>query len=59
MAAEHIESLDGPADPAVQAAWNTEIERRAAAYERGEVKLIPGGEVFTRLRRRLASQFDK
>ena len=48
-----IESLDGPADPQVEEAWRIEIERRIAAYERGEVKLVPGDEVFARLRRRL------
>jgi len=48
-----IESLDGPADAEVEEAWRTEIERRVAAYERGEVKLVPGDEVFARLRRRL------
>ncbi len=48
-----IESLDGPADPDVEEAWRVEIERRVSAYERGEVKLIPGDEVFARLRRRL------
>ena len=48
-----IESLDGPADAGVEEAWRVEIEQRAAQVERGEVKLIPGDEVFERLRRRL------
>ncbi len=48
-----IESLDGPADPEVEEAWRLEIERRVRQIERGEVKLIPGDEVFARLRRRL------
>ena len=48
-----IESLDGPADVDVEEAWRVEIEHRVAQVERGEVELIPGGEVFERLRRRL------
>jgi putative addiction module component (TIGR02574 family) len=48
-----IESLDGPADADVEEAWRVEIAHRAAQVERGEVKLIPGDEVFERLRRRL------
>jgi len=48
-----IESLDGPADAGVEEAWQIEIERRVAEVERGEVKLIPGAEVFERLRRQL------
>ncbi len=48
-----IESLDGPAETGVEEAWRVEIERRVAQVERGEVQLIPGDEVFERLRRRL------
>ena len=50
-----IESLDGPAqaDVDVEEAWRVEIERRVAQVERGEVRLIPGDEVFEPLRRRL------
>jgi len=48
-----IESLDGPADAGVEEAWRVEIEHRVAQVERGEVELIPGDEVFERLRRRL------
>ena len=48
-----IESLDGPAETGVEEAWRVEIERRVAQVERGEVQLIPGDEVFGRLRRRL------
>ncbi len=53
LALSLIESLDGPADPDVEDAWRVEVERRIAEIERGEVQLIPGDEVFTRLRRRL------
>lgn len=53
LALSLIESLDGPADSGVEEAWRVEIERRVGEIERGEVELIPGDEVFARLRRRL------
>ena len=48
-----IASLDGPADQDVEETWRIEVERRIGEIERGEVQLIPGDEVFARLRRRL------
>lgn len=53
LALSLIESLDGPADPDVEETWRIEIERRIGQIDRGEVELIPGDEVFARLRRRL------
>ncbi len=53
LALSLIESLDGPADPDVEEAWRLEIEQRIDQIERGEIQLIPGDEVFARLRRRL------
>ncbi len=53
LALSLIESLDGPPDEGVEEAWDREISRRMAEIERGEAKLIPADEVFTRLRRRL------
>ena len=53
LALSLIESLDGPADPDVEEAWRVEIEHRVGQIDRGEVELIPGDEVFARLRRRL------
>jgi len=53
LALSLIESLDGPADPEVEEAWRLEVEHRIAQIERGEVQLIPGDEVFARLRHRL------
>jgi putative addiction module component (TIGR02574 family) len=53
LALSILESLDGPADTDVENAWQVEIERRVGQIERGEVQLIPGEEVFARLRRRL------
>lgn len=48
-----IESLDGPEDEDVKDAWRQEVERRIDQIDCGEVQLIPGDEVFARLRRRL------
>lgn len=53
LALSLIESLDGPGDPDVEEAWRLEIERRIGQIDRGEVQLVPGDEVFARLRRRL------
>ena len=53
LALSLIESLDGPPDPGVEEAWRVEIERRVGEIERGEAQLIPGDEVFARVRRRL------
>jgi putative addiction module component (TIGR02574 family) len=53
LALSLIESLDGPADPDVEEAWRVEIERRIGQIDRGEVHLVPGDEVFAKLRRRL------
>ena len=52
LALSLIESLDGPADPDVEEAWRVEIEHRSGQVDRGEVQLIPGDEVFAKLRRR-------
>lgn len=53
LALSLIESLDGSANAGVEEAWQIGIERRVGQIERGEVELIPGDEVFARLRRRL------
>ena len=42
-----LESLDITEDQAaVDESWRIEIERRVAAYERGEAKAIPGEDVM-------------
>ena len=48
LALSLIESLDGPPDAGADEAW-----RRIGQIDRGEVDLIPGEEVFARLRLRL------
>ena len=51
LAAELLASLDGPADPDAERAWDTEIERRIEAIESGQVALEPWDEVRRRIAR--------
>ncbi len=51
VAAELLASLDGPADPDAEAAWDTEIERRIEAIEAGTIRLEPWSEVKRRIER--------
>jgi putative addiction module component (TIGR02574 family) len=46
-----LESLNEPAAAELDAAWSAEIERRLAAYDRGEVKALSAEEVFAKARR--------
>jgi putative addiction module component (TIGR02574 family) len=46
IAEKLIESLDADDAPPVSDEWREEIRRRAAAIDRGEVKLIDGEKVF-------------
>lgn len=47
-----IASLD--TDPEVEAAWDREADRRAAALAAGEVEVVPGHEAIVRLQARLS-----
>jgi putative addiction module component (TIGR02574 family) len=49
LAAELLASLDGPADPDAEAAWDVEIERRIAAIEAGTIRLEPWTDVKRRI----------
>jgi len=51
VAAELLASLDGPADPEAEAAWDAEIEHRIDAIEAGTVRLEPWAEVKRRIER--------
>jgi putative addiction module component (TIGR02574 family) len=51
VAAELLASLDGPAEPDAEAAWDSEIERRIAAIEAGTIRLEPWAEVKRRIER--------
>jgi putative addiction module component (TIGR02574 family) len=53
LAAELLASLDGPADPDAEAAWDAEIERRIAAIEAGTVQLEPWPVVKRRIEREI------
>ena len=46
-----LESLHEPPLPEIEAAWDREIERRVAAYERGEVETFAAEDVFAQARR--------
>ena len=46
-----LESLNEPAAAELNAAWETEIERRLADYDRGTVQAIDAAEVFAKARR--------
>ena len=47
---ELLESLNEPATAELDAAWSAEIERRLAAYDRGEVQALSAEEVFAKAR---------
>jgi len=46
-----LESLNEPAAAELDAAWEAEIERRLAEYDRGEIRAIDAEEVFAKARR--------
>lgn len=46
-----LQSLNEPAASELDAAWEAEIERRLAEFERGEVQPIDAAEVFAKARR--------
>ncbi|RVT47428.1 addiction module protein [Rubrivivax albus] len=47
---ELLESLNEPAAAELDVAWAAEIERRLAAYDRGEVQALSAEEVFAKAR---------
>ena len=49
LAAELLASLEGPADPDAEEAWDVEIERRIEAIEAGTVPLEPWDDVRRRI----------
>ena len=46
-----LETLHEPPLSEIEAAWDKEIERRVAAYERGEVETYSAEDVFAEARR--------
>jgi putative addiction module component (TIGR02574 family) len=53
LAAELLASLNGPADPDAERAWEAEIKQRVAAIEAGTVKLEPWEQVKRRVEREI------
>jgi putative addiction module component (TIGR02574 family) len=49
LAEQLLESLDDPKQKEIDRLWADEVEDRIDAYERGELKAIPGQEVLRRL----------
>ena len=45
-------SLNLPIQAEIDRLWAEEAERRVSQIEQGDVELIPGDEVFTRIRRK-------
>jgi putative addiction module component (TIGR02574 family) len=46
-----LESIQEPPVAEIEAAWEREIEERAAAYDRGELPAISAEDVFAEARR--------
>jgi putative addiction module component (TIGR02574 family) len=53
LATELLASLDGPADPDAEAAWDAEIARRIEDIERGSIPLEPWEQVRRRIEKDL------
>lgn len=49
LAEKLLESLDDPKQKEIDRLWADEVEDRIDAYEKGDLKAIPGREVFRRL----------
>jgi putative addiction module component (TIGR02574 family) len=52
LAEDLLLTVDDGTREEIDAAWALEIERRIGEFERGEVKPIPGEQVFRELRAR-------
>lgn len=50
FAHELLESVEREVAPDIQAAWDAEINKRVACYERGEATLIAAEDVFVAAR---------
>jgi putative addiction module component (TIGR02574 family) len=49
-----LESLNVPTQPEIEELWAQEAEKRVAQVESGQVKPVPGEEVFRKIRERLS-----
>ena len=52
LAEQLLKSVDDPRQKEIDRLWADEVEDRIDAYERGQLKTIPGEEVFRRLKPR-------
>lgn len=59
LAAELIDSVDGPADPEWAAAWTEELLRRTAAADEREARGQPRGAPWSEVRTRLVAELAK
>ncbi len=59
LAAELIDSVEGPEDPEWAAAWSEELRRRTAAADEREARGEPRGVPWTEVRARLVSELAK
>jgi putative addiction module component (TIGR02574 family) len=51
-----IESLDQDQDPAAEAAWERELERRITEIKSGQAHGIPADEVFAKIREKFSAR---
>ncbi len=50
---EHLlTSLNLPTQPEIDQLWAEEAEKRIAQIDKGEIKLVPGGKVFSNIRKK-------
>ena len=49
-----LASLNLPTQPEIDRLWAEEAERRVAEIDEGKVELVPGEEVFSKIRRKYA-----
>jgi hypothetical protein len=52
-------SLDGPADPDAEAAWDVEIERRIEAIDAGTIPLESWSTVKRRIEQKILGNFSR
>ncbi len=47
-----LTSLNLPTQPEIDRIWAEEAEKRIAQIDKGEIKLVPGGKVFSNMRKK-------
>lgn len=52
LADKLLKSLDDPKQKEIDRLWADEVEGRIDAYEKGDLRAVPGREVFRRLKPR-------